>query len=245
MKLSMRIALLFAFIALPLALRADEGGLTKPEKVGLSSERLERITKQIESDVAAGNIPGAVAMVARKGELVYSRAFGKANTEKGAEMNEDTLFRIYSMTKPIVSVGLMMLYEENKFKLGAPIEKYMPEFANMQVLVERAKANGGGVFNLPETDEQGNPVYRVKIDPSSYYTVPAERSITVQDLLRHTAGFSYGFFGNTTVDKMYQRDGILTRDKDLADFTARLAKIPLQYQPGTTWHYSVSVSTLR
>lgn len=242
MKLACRLLLLFAILSIQVIAQADDAALTQPEKVGLSSERLERITNQIQADVDSGKIPGAVAIVARKGEIVYARAFGKANMEKNTEMSVDKMFRIYSMTKPIVSAALMMLHEENKFKLNDPIEKYMPEFANMHVLVERGSGNGGPVFNLPETDEEGNPVYRgIQIDPSSYYTVPAERSITVQDLLRHTAGFTYGFFGNTTVDKMYQRDGILTRDKDLADFTARLAKIPLQYQPGTTWHYSVSV----
>ena len=214
---------------------------TKPEKVGLSSERLDRISEAIQQDVESGMAPGAVALIARDGQIAYFEAFGNADRETQTPMKPDTIFRIYSMSKPITSVALMMLFEEGKFMLKDPVAKYLPEFSDMQVLIEKGEVKQGAVFHLPEADEDGNVTNKPAIDPNSYETVPSKRPITVQDLLRHTAGFSYGFFGDTTVDKMYREAGILTEDKDLADFTSKLGKIPLQYEPGSTWHYSVSV----
>ena len=232
------IALIAAF-----AMPAFAGGTpdTRPERVGISSDRLERVTEQIKDDVEAGRIPGAVGMIARDGKLVYLEAFGESDTEKEKPMRTDDIFRIYSMSKPITSVALMMLYEQGKFRLSDPVGMYIPELADMQVLVEKGDAEGGPAFNIPEVDEDGNPIPAAEVDEDSYTTVPADRPITVQDLLRHTAGFTYGFFGNTTVDKMYQAAGILTMDRDLQHMCEKLGKIPLQYQPGTTWHYSVAV----
>ena len=223
---------LIAALAMP-ALAGDAPD-TRPERVGISSDRLERVSAQIQADVDAGSIPGAVGMIARDGKVVYLQAFGESDTEKEKPMRTDDIFRIYSMSKPITSVALMMLYEEGKFRLQDPVGKYIPELADMQVLIEKGETTGGPAFNIPETDEDGNPIAAAEVDEDSYTTVPADRPITVQDLLRHTAGFTYGFFGNTSVDKMYQAAGLLTMDRDLQHFVEKLGKIPLQYQPGTT-----------
>jgi len=237
-----RYCLGFVLVA-ALAVPALAGGApdARPERVGISSERLERVSEQIQADVESGRIPGAVGMIARDGKVVYLEAFGESDTEKKTAMREDDIFRIYSMSKPITSVALMMLYEEGKFRLNDPVGMYIPELADMQVLIEKGETTGGPAFNIPDEDEDGNPIAAEEVDEDSYTTVPANRPITVQDLLRHTAGFTYGFFGNTSVDKMYQAAGLLTMDRDLEHFVEKLGKIPLQYQPGSTWHYSVSV----
>ncbi len=241
----MRTAKLYLSIVLiaAMAMPALAGGTpdTRPERVGISSERLDRVTEQIQADVEAGRIPGAVGMIARDGKVVYLEAMGVSDTEEKTPMRVDDIFRIYSMSKPITSVALMMLYEEGKFRLSDPVGKYIPELADMQVLIEKGETGGGPAFNIPEVDEDGNPIAAPEVDKESYTTEPANRPITVQDLLRHTAGFTYGFFGDTSVDKMYQSAGILTMDRDLQHMVEKLGKIPLQYHPGSTWHYSVSV----
>lgn len=237
-----RCFLCFALIAaLTMPAFAGDSVDTRPERVGISSDRLERVSGQIQADVDAGRIPGAVGMIARDGKIVYLEAFGESDSEEKTPMREDDIFRIYSMSKPITSVGLMMLYEEGKFRLKDPVAMYIPELADMKVLVEKGETKGGAAFNVPEADDDGNPIAAAAVDEDSYTTVPANRPITIQDLLRHTAGFTYGFFGNTSVDQMYQAAGLLTMDRDLEHFVEKLGKIPLQYHPGSTWHYSVSV----
>lgn len=190
-----------------------------PETVGLSTNRLAHIRTVMNKHVAEKHIPGASALIARKGKVAYQETFGMADMEAGKPMKMDTIHRIYSMTKPITSVALMMLYEEGKFQLNDPVAKYLPEFAKMQVAVEEKD---------PQT---GKPVMK---------TVPARRPITVRDLMRHTAGLTYGVFGDTLVDREYRSAKILGQ-MNLAEFVTALAKIPLQYEPGTRWHYSVSV----
>lgn len=190
-----------------------------PESVGLSSGRLDRIRPVMNRHVAEKRIPGAAGLIARQGKIAYQEAFGMADVEAGRPMRMDTIHRIYSMTKPITSVALMMLFEEGKFQLNDPVAKYLPEFAKMQVAIEEKD---------PQT---GKPVMK---------TVPARRPITVRDLLRHTAGLTYGVFGDTLVDREYRKARILSQ-LNLADFVRDLAAIPLQYEPGTRWHYSVSV----
>lgn len=190
-----------------------------PETVGLSSNRLSHIRSVMSKHVAEKRIPGASALIARKGKVAYQETFGMADVEAGKPMKMDTIHRIYSMTKPITTTALMMLYEEGKFQLNDPVAKYLPEFAKMQVAVEEKD---------PQT---GKPVMK---------TVPARRPITVRDLMRHTAGLTYGVFGDTLVDREYRKSKILGQ-LNLADFVTDLAKIPLQYEPGTRWHYSVSV----
>jgi CubicO group peptidase (beta-lactamase class C family) len=184
-----------------------------PEEVGLSAERLGRLGDVLASEIERGRVPGAVALIARRGKLAYLEALGARDPATGAPMQEDTIFRVYSMTKPIVSVAVMMLWEEGRFFLNDPIAKYLPDFAGAKVAVER----------------QG----KVEL-------VPAERDVTIQDLLRHTSGLTYEFRGNAPVQKMYMDAKIFRRNQTNAEHAATLAKLPLMHQPGTRWEYSRS-----
>ncbi len=193
-----------------------------PEEVGLTSARLANIRSVMNRHVAEKQIPGAIGLIARRGKIAYQETFGMADVEAGKPMRLDTIHRIYSMSKPITSVAVMMLYEEGKFQLNDPVAKYLPEFAKMQVGTEEKD---------PQT---GMPTLK---------NVPAKRPITVRDLLRHTAGLTYGVFGDTLVDREYRKAGILS-DLNLAEFITNLSNIPLLYEPGARWHYSVSVDVL-
>lgn len=193
-----------------------------PEEVGLASSRLAHIRTVMNRHVAEKQIPGATGLIARRGKIAYQEAFGMADIEAGKPMRLDTIHRIYSMTKPITSVAVMMLYEEGKFQLNDPVAKYLPEFAKMQIGIEEKD---------PQT---GKPTLK---------TAPAKRPVTVRDLLRHTAGLTYGFFGDTLVDQEYRKARILS-DLNLAEFVTNLSKIPLVHEPGARWHYSVSVDVL-
>jgi len=193
-----------------------------PEEVGLASSRLAYIRSVMNRHVAEKHIPGAAGLIARRGKIAYQETFGMADIEAGRPMQLDTIHRIYSMSKPITSVAVMMLYEEGKFQLNDPVAKYLPEFAKMQVGIEEKD---------PQT---GKPTLK---------TAPAKRPVTVRDLLRHTAGLTYGFFSDTLVDQEYRKARILS-DLNLAEFVTNLTKIPLVYEPGTRWHYSVSVDVL-
>ncbi len=202
-----------------MATRAADPVVVTPESVGLASPRLANIRAVMSQHVANKKLPGASGLIMRHGKVAYQETWGMADMEAGTPMKMDTIHRIYSMTKPITGVALMMLYEEGKFQLNDPIAKFMPEFAKMTVGVDERNPNTGRV---------------------DFTTVPAKRMITVRDLLRHTAGFTYGVFGETSVDQAYRKAGILS-DLTLKDFASNLAKQPLQYEPGTRWHYSVSV----
>ena len=191
-----------------------------PEQIGLSVERLERIDNKISGYIDRQEAAGAMALIARDGKIGYVETWGHRDRESGAEMTEDTIFRIYSMTKPITSVAVMMLYEEGHFFLNDPVAKFLPELAKMEIQTESRD---------PETGE-------VKLE-----TRTATNPIRIRDLLRHTAGFTYGIFGNTAVDKEYRTEGILAADEDIAETVTKLGKIPLRFEPGTRWHYSVSV----
>src|SRR5262245_36624571 len=193
-----------------------------PEEVGLAGSRLAYIRSVMNRHVAEKQIPGAAGLIARRGKIAYQEAFGMADVEAGKPMRLDTIHRIYSMTKPITSVAVMMLYEEGKFQLNDPVAKYLPEFAKMQVGIEEKDA------------QTGKPALK---------TAPAKRPVTVRDLLRHTAGLTYGFFSDTLVDQEYRKARILS-DLNLAEFVTNLSKIPLLNEPGTRWHYSVSVDVL-
>jgi CubicO group peptidase (beta-lactamase class C family) len=211
----------FSFSSVTRVTRAGDNDPTvvAPESVGLAGARLAHIRAVMSQHTASKKLPGASGLIVRHGKVAYQETWGMADMEAGTPMQMDTIHRIYSMTKPITSVALMMLYEEGKFQLNDPIAKFMPEFAKMNVGVE-------------EKDPQTGRM--------NFYTVPAKRPITVRDLLRHTAGFSYGVFGDTPVDQAYRKVGILS-EVNLATFITDLAKLPLQYEPGTRWHYSVSV----
>src|ERR1700732_562732 len=188
-----------------------------PEDVGLSSAGLERLGGVIRGEVARGRVPGAVALVARRGRVAYFERFGVRDPASEAPMATDSIFRIYSMTKPIVSVAAMMLWEEGRFLLSDPIGKYLPELKDRKVAVVR-----GAEIEL----------------------VDAERPITIQDLLRHTSGLTYEFRGSGPVHKMYMAERIYSRNQSNADQVAALAKLPLLHQPGTKWEYSRSTDVL-
>jgi CubicO group peptidase (beta-lactamase class C family) len=189
----------------------------KPEDVGLSTAALGRLSAALQERIGGGHLPGAVALVARHGKVAYFEAFGARDPVSGAPMAKDTIFRIYSMTKPIVSVGVMMLWEEGRLLLNDPIEKYLPPFASPKVGV---------------------------VEGESMRLVAANRSITVQDLLRHTSGLTYEFRGNTPVHKAYI-DAKTSRLKQTnEDQVATLGGLPLLHQPGTKWEYSRSTDVL-
>ena len=194
----------------------------------MSSQRLDKLTAMLRQDVADKKLPGAVVMVARKGKLVYSQAFGGLADAAGGAMKTDSMFRIYSMTKPLVSTALMMLVEDGKVQLTDPVSKFLPSFKNPMVSV--------GTFD---------PVF----NGTSYKLVAANRDPTIQDLLRHTSGIAYGeLTRNTLVREAYIKAGVYkpTLDFDArelagAEMADRLGKAPLAQQPGTTWEYSLSV----
>ena len=202
------------------SLSAADIPVVAPDRAGHSPEALSRVTAAIESDVAAGRIPGALGLVARRGRIVYQEVRGDADREAGKPMREDTIFRIYSMSKPITSVALMMLFEEGKFRLTDPVARYLPELAKPEVLVESSGFPG---------------------NPARARREAAKRAITIQDIMRHTAGFSYGYFGGTAVDKLYLEEKVLDNTGTLDDMVAKLGRLPLLYHPGEKWHYSVAV----
>ena len=208
----------------------------KPAKEGFSSERLARIDTFMNQAVKDGVMVGGLGVIARNGNIVYSSTWGQRDREQALPMTDDTLFRIYSMTKPITGVALMMLYEEGKFLLNEPVAKYIPELANLTVAVSTADGQVQGRSDGTQSSTQGEG------DASKVgLTRAPSRQPTIRDLMRHTAGFTYGVFGNTEVDQQYREAGLLRDHPNLQDFVAKLGKIPLQYDPGTRWHYSVSV----
>jgi CubicO group peptidase (beta-lactamase class C family) len=195
----------------------------RPDEVGFSTERLKRLSDAFQSDVDKGLIPGAVVLIARQGKIALFEAFGFEDREKRIPMRPDSIFRIASMTKSITSVALMMLVEEGKIQIDDPLSLYLPEFKELKVGVEKVAAETG---------------------KSELVLEPTTREPTVQDLLRHTSGFTYDVFGDTLVKRAYQAANIRSGDQTLAEFTSRLSKMPLAYQPGTTWEYSVSTDVL-
>ena len=187
--------------------------MTKPESVGLSSPRLNRIKAAVGQHLSDDKIAGAVMLVARRGEIVYLDSMGWQDRESKTEMQSDSIFRIYSMTKPITCTAAMMLYEEGRFRLSDPLFTYLPEFADVKVYV-----SGQG-------DEM--------------VTEAPNRPITIHDLFTHTSGLSYHFTEYGVVDQLY-RDTKQVRDRPLAEFSADAAKLPLAFHPGTKWRYSIA-----
>jgi CubicO group peptidase (beta-lactamase class C family) len=188
-----------------------------PEEIGLSSARLDRLTQVMRDEVARGRVPGAVALISRRGKIGYFESYGQRDPVKGTPMTQDTIFRIYSMTKPIVTVAAMMLFEEGRFLLNDPVSTYLPELGNLQVAVPR-----GDQIDL----------------------VPPARPVTIQDLLRHTSGLTYEFRGNGPVHKMYMAAKISRLDMTAAEHVAVLGQLPLLHQPGTRWEYSRSTDVV-
>lgn len=191
-------------------------------KSGISSSRLDRLNQVIASHIADGLIPGAVMLLARHGEIVHQQALGRQTPDDATPMRMDSIFRIFSMTKPIVSVVTMMLAEEGRLLLSHPVSQYLPELAQLQV-----------ALNLSGADEQ--PALGLS---------PAQREMTVQDLLRHTSGLTYGIFGASLVKSSYNAAGIGGPDTTNQSLIDTLATQPLEYQPGTTWEYSRATDVL-
>jgi CubicO group peptidase (beta-lactamase class C family) len=189
----------------------------KPESLGLSSLRLQRMSDAFKREVDKGTLPGATVMVARKGQIGWFDAIGRQSPDAGAPMAKDTIFRIFSMTKPIVSVAIMMLLEEGHFLLSDPVAKFIPEFSEQKVGVEHH-----GRLEL----------------------VPLQRPMTVQDLLRHTSGITYDHTGNSLVQQLYQQSRLRSRKITNAEHAVMVAGLPLICQPGAEWNYSRSTDIL-
>ena len=201
---------------------AEGPATVKPEEAGFSSAGLARIDAYLKNEIATNKIPGAIMMIQRGGKTAYFSSFGVRDPGTKEPMTPDTIFRIYSMSKPITTVAAMMLVEEGKLQLDEPLSKYIPAFKDVMVGVERKGDDGKPALDL----------------------VPAKRQITIQDLMRHTSGLTYGFFGEGAVKKLYVEANLGEGDPDNAVFADRLAKLPLAYQPGTTWDYSQSTDIL-
>ena len=182
----------------------------RPEDVGFSSRRLETARGVLEADVDAKRLPGAVLLIARNGKIVSWDAVGYQDRASETSMKKDSIFRVASMSKPITTVAAMILAEENKLDVGAPVAQYLPEFKDVRVGPEGA---------------------------------PPKRPMTVQDLMRHTSGLTYGLFGDSAVDQMYRKANIFT-SKSLAEMVKIIASLPLLHQPGEFWEYSVSTDVL-
>ena len=189
--------------------------VVKPETVGFSSERLERLHALMKKTIDDKELSGAVTILSRHGKVVDYWNYGQRDMASGAPMNKDTIFRDFSMTKPVTGVAMMILYEQGKWLPSDPIAKFIPEFAHLKV--------------FKGVDSEGKMIL---VDP--------DHPPTMSELMSHTAGFTYGFFGDTPVDHMY-RDAKLFESKNLKEFIDKLAAIPLTYQPGKGWTYSVSM----
>jgi CubicO group peptidase (beta-lactamase class C family) len=198
----------------------DQPATARPEDVGLCSHRLGRVVAWMERQVAGGRLAGVEVMISRRGRTAFHRCHGKRDLARDADATTDTIYRIYSMTKPLTAVGAMMLYEEGRFQLDDPIARFLPEFAGQRVFT------GGGY--------------------GAVMTEPARRGITFRDLLTHTSGLTYAFMRATPVDAMYRAQSIDLpgTEEPLGDIVARLAKVPLIAQPGAEWNYSIASDVL-
>jgi len=203
-------------------LKAQSLPQVSPAQVGLSQERLNRIRPAMERDIAQGEMAGAIGLIARHGKIAYFEAYGMADREANKPMAKDAIFRMYSMTKAVVAVSVMTLYEEGRFSLHDSIAKFLPEFAHMKVAVEKTD---------PATGK------------SSYSTVPAARDITILDLMRHTSGLNYAGPRGEDGELIYKKV-LGDMHYPLSEFIRRLASAPLVHQPGTVWDYSYSIDVL-
>jgi len=216
--------LLFFLLFLASSVWAQGLSTAKPEEVGLSSERLSRIDNVMKDYISQNKVAGVVILVTRHGKVAYLKSFGMMDIEAGKPMRNETLFRIASMTKPITSAAIMMLYEEGHFLLNDPVSKYIPEFKNPKVLISTMK----GKEEQPET-------------------VPAKREITIRHLLTHTSGIGYSFF-NSRLQPIYREagvpDGAIAIDSTIGEKMKILAGLPLNNHPGETQEYGLSVDVL-
>jgi CubicO group peptidase (beta-lactamase class C family) len=209
----------FAFAGGPDPVRAESAA---PIAESFSREGLERVGDYIRNEIATGKIPGAILLIQQHGKPVYFENFGVRDIATKLPMSADTIFRLYSMSKPITSVAAMMLVEDGRLKLDDPVSKFIPAFADIKVGVE--KRGPDGTVTLVRD--------------------PLERPITIEDLLRHTSGLTYGFFGENAVRKLYAQADLFNADLTNAEFAARIAALPLSEQPGTLWDYGHSTDVL-
>ena len=194
---------------------AGEMPTAKPKDVGLDADKVQQAHDAVKTLVDKKEMAGAVVAVARKGKVVMFEAFGESEAGSGKPMKPDAIVRIYSMTKPITTVAAMILVEEGKIGLDDPVSKHLPEFKDRRV-------------HAGKGDE----------------TTAAKNEVTVRDLMRHTAGLTYGVFGNTPVDQLYRKAAVLSAADTNQDLAAKLGKLPLMFEPGTRWHYSVATDVL-
>src|ERR1700738_3150279 len=222
-RCSLAAALALLIVAVSVG-RSNAGTAEKPLPVPASFSRakLERVGDYIRNEIATGKIPGAVVLIQQHGHPVYFESFGVRDVESKLPMTADTIFRLYSMSKPITSIAAMMLVEDGKLRLDDTVAKYIPAFADVKVGVEKRGEDGKSELVLE----------------------PLNRPITVEDLLRHTSGLTYGFYGDSAVRKLYANSDLFGGDFDNAQFVERIAKLPLAEQPGTLWDYGHSTDVL-
>ena len=220
-----RAAAALALLTVAIAVGRPDGACAEPPlsvATSLSRAKLERVGDYVRNEIATGKIPGAVILVQQHGHPVYFESFGVRDVASQLPMTADSIFRLYSMSKPVTSVAAMMLVEDGKLKLDDPVSKYIPAFADVKVGVEKPHKTGKPALTLE----------------------PLKRPITILDLLRHTSGLTYGFYGESAVRKLYSKADLYAGDFDNAEFVARLAKLPLAEQPGTLWDYGHSTDVL-
>ncbi|TKT72548.1 serine hydrolase [Afipia massiliensis] len=211
-----------AIVALTASAAVADGAMrVYPPDAVLSPQRLERITEYFDTEVANAKISGAVVLIQRHGKQVYLKSFGKIDTVSGEPMTPDAIFRIFSMSKPVTSVAAMLLVDDGKLKLDDPLSRYIPSFATVKVGVEA-------------TAENGDPVLKL---------VPTDRPITIKDLLRHSSGITYGFYGKGVVRKAYASADLFA-EADNASLAEKIARLPLSEHPGTLWDYGHSMDVL-
>ena len=199
-----------------------EGTFDIPPGAHFNQDKLAKVSEFFRNEVSTGKIAGAIVLIEQHGKPVYHESFGVQDVVSKAPITDQTIFRLFSMTKAITAVVSMMLVEDGKIKLDDPVSKYIPSFANMKVGVEKKAEDGTRTLEL----------------------VPLERPITVLDLMRHTSGITYGFYGDSLVRKAYAGANLYAGDFDLAEFAERIAKLPLHNQPGALWQYGHSTDIL-
>ncbi len=214
------VAAALAFLLASSAFNTSRAESPLPVATGFSPQGLVRVGDYMRNEVSTGKIPGAVVLIQQHGQPVLFESFGVRDVDSGRPMTADTIFRLYSMSKAITSVAAMMLVDDGQLSLDDPVSKYIPAFAGVKVGVEKHDANGG----------------------SALIAEPVERPIRIEDLLRHTSGLTYGFYGDTPIRKLYA--SVFDGDFDNALFAERIAKLPLAEQPGTLWDYGHSTDVL-
>ena len=201
---------------------ASEGSFDIPAGAHFNQDKLARVTEFFKNEVATGKIPGAIVLIQQHGKPVYHEFFGVQDVATKAPMTDQTIFRLFSMTKAITAVVSMTLVQDGKIKLDDPVSKFIPSFANVKVGVEKKGTDGAPTLEL----------------------VPPNRPMTVKDLMTHTSGVTYGFYGDSLVRKAYKAADLYQGDFDLAEFAERIAKLPLHNQPGGLWQYGHSTDIL-